>query len=422
MTKSLRFLLGMLSIMAVLTFTSCDEDPTPAVTQENEQPDGLTQTRFSYTVQVISTAVAGGRTNGVTSATVTIQQNGNKQTLTTDSSGIVVFNGLNPGQISVFVSASGHATYNFNTTLSEDPTTYPNVDRNQNVQLNASDRVDLPVLGGKIRGILQYNNGDEVVPAANVAVRFTIDRRYSPNSFLATTDAEGVYNFSGLPVFSGELRSDTVLNVKGENILYSFVSTTTPSLIDTRDVGVVTMLPSSTPSPVVSNGTVRVRLWEEVDGYYNNNSGNYNPTGESQNIISSTPAVGTLVTAPFLEIDDDDYPSNQPTEFAGTFDATTNAWTFANVPTGYNMDIKLVYTVDRLFRIYGTGGNSECIETNDDDAITPGFTNCSDLSSDVIAQSVSFTKTFTFLSTSNAGQNISVNENQTLDLGWVRLN
>lgn len=75
-------------------------------------------TKVLYTVNVMSFAnsvLSNGRTSGLSGATVTVDQNGNKQTKTTDG-GIAVFEVLN-GSATVYVSAADHGEVEYSVSV-----------------------------------------------------------------------------------------------------------------------------------------------------------------------------------------------------------------------------------------------------------------------------------------------------------------
>ena len=221
--KNARKFLGMVALGALL-FTGCRQEDATVVVQENEVPNG-TET-FTLSVQVIpSSEETSARTTGLQGATVTINQNGAIQTKTAnDASGIVTFEGLFEGQVSIFVSADGYLSFNteeswtreFNSSTDE---------FNDVAQVNL-ERIPiiLPRRGATISGYMLGDTDNDGIDEklSTGQVRFELSNtNYQPNVF-TTTPSNGLYTLSNMPEAAG-----TISTVFQESGNFRFFSTST---------------------------------------------------------------------------------------------------------------------------------------------------------------------------------------------------
>jgi len=102
--KKIKFLLGLALIGGVLT--SCAPETIPA--DSDSTPDGKYTVNYSVQVRAI-----GNVSRGLSGASVTVQTQNGVTTKSVDANGIAVFEGLNAGSISGYVSAPGYAAINF---------------------------------------------------------------------------------------------------------------------------------------------------------------------------------------------------------------------------------------------------------------------------------------------------------------------
>lgn len=91
------------ALAALVSLNSCKDKttttPAPTVVQELYPSPTI---KIGYTIHVISNG-ATSKTAGLTGATVTVKQNGQTYTGTTDESGMVTFANLTEGYITYFV-------------------------------------------------------------------------------------------------------------------------------------------------------------------------------------------------------------------------------------------------------------------------------------------------------------------------------
>lgn len=209
-------IIGLLTINII----ACKEDEviiepaTPIIaTNENNVPNGVTT--VNYSVQIVPVGNTG-KAAGLSGATVTIMFKGVVKTATVDPSGIAVFDGLAPGQVSGYVSAPGFTTINFTASLTAN---YINNDNHHTeyatstvylIKKNAD-------LGGRIYGDFDMDGNTSVTQAGNFQT-VTVWVSYSVSSypmgtgngmltsvsldtaaFTVTSDATGNFSFTGLP-------------------------------------------------------------------------------------------------------------------------------------------------------------------------------------------------------------------------------
>jgi hypothetical protein len=169
--KKLRFLLGFGIIAGALM--SCQPETIPA------DGDGNADGKYTvnYGVQVIP---IGNVERGATNASVTIQTQNGITTKTVGADGIAVFEGLNAGTISGYVSAPGFASVNFKATCAS-----YNID--VNTQGYVSSTVYIPAKNGAVAGRLRgdfdqdgdYTLGDNGnFQALNLKVKYAITGAY----------------------------------------------------------------------------------------------------------------------------------------------------------------------------------------------------------------------------------------------------
>lgn len=219
--KKLRFLLGFGVIAGALM--SCQPETIPADNDGN--PDG--KYTVNYSVQVIP---VGDVSRGLNGATVTIQTQAGVTTKTVGSDGIAVFDGLNAGTISGYVSAPGFASVNFKATCAA-------YNQDVNTQGYVSSTVYIPAMNVDVNGRVygDYDlDGDNTLTDAqnfqtvNLMVKYgtgaypmgTGDGALTQvsldyNTYAVTSDATGTFAFTALPntdmgYFSAFLRMEDV--------------------------------------------------------------------------------------------------------------------------------------------------------------------------------------------------------------------
>jgi hypothetical protein len=199
--KKIKFLsLALLATMCALFLVSCDDNDTTI--EENAIPDGTSKINFS--VQVYPSSLNSGKVAGLSGVKVTINQNGSTQSKTTNESGIVAFDNLNQGYISIFVDGpEGFLSINGETDLECYDCLY---DQNDSEQVEYDQLVvELPRVGATLRGKLfadvDFLNGqgvNETVPAGTTIIART-STEYEPNVFKTTVAADGTFSFNNLP-------------------------------------------------------------------------------------------------------------------------------------------------------------------------------------------------------------------------------
>ncbi len=134
--RKLRFLLGLGVIAGALA--SCAPETIPADADGNA--DG--KYTVNYAVQVVP---IGDVTRGLNGASVTIQTQAGVTTKSVGEDGIAVFEGLNAGTISGYVSAPGYGSVNFKATCNA-----YNVDVNTNGYVSST--VYIPAMNADVNG------------------------------------------------------------------------------------------------------------------------------------------------------------------------------------------------------------------------------------------------------------------------------
>lgn len=203
--RKLKFLLGLGLITGALM--SCQPETIPADSDGN--PDG--KYTVNYAVQVVP---IGDVSRGLNGATVTVQTQNGVTTKTVGADGIAVFEGVNAGTISGYVSAPGFASVNFKAFCNTN-----NVD--VNTQGYVSSTVYIPALNSDVNGRI-YGDYDLDADATlsdaanfqivNVMVKYGIggypmgfgDGALTQvsldfNTYAEVSDAQGVFAFTGLP-------------------------------------------------------------------------------------------------------------------------------------------------------------------------------------------------------------------------------
>ncbi len=189
-----------LVVFASLFTLSCDEDPI--VVEENEVPNGTLS--MVYSVQVKQSSLSSGRTQGLAGVSVTVNQNGGIQTKTTDASGIVSFDNMRTGYVSVFVAApEGFSSMNIQDEIYCYDCEYDNSD----VEQVESDRLDviLPKQGATLTGKL-FADVDfsgvigtaETLPNTAVVIA-KVSSDFEPNVYTTTVQNDGSFAFTNLP-------------------------------------------------------------------------------------------------------------------------------------------------------------------------------------------------------------------------------
>lgn len=197
--KKIKILSLALVVFVSLFSLSC-EDNEPVV-QENDIADG-TQT-FVYSVQVKQSSLDAGRVKGLAAVKVTVNQNGGIQTKTTDASGIVSFDNMKQGAVSVFIEApEGFSSLNTNDYLDCQLCDVTDLDKDQLEYQQLV--VTLPKLGATVRGNLfadlDFNGAtpNVVVPTTAVVIA-KLSNNYEPNVYKTNVQANGLFQFTNLP-------------------------------------------------------------------------------------------------------------------------------------------------------------------------------------------------------------------------------
>ena len=136
--KKFKFLLGLGLVAGALM--SCQPETIPA--DSDAVPDG--KYTINYGVQVVP---IGNVERGAVNASVTIQTQNGVTTKSVGSDGIAVFEGLNAGTISGYVSADGYASVNFQATCTQN-----HVDVNSNGYVSST--VYIPAKNAAVEGRL----------------------------------------------------------------------------------------------------------------------------------------------------------------------------------------------------------------------------------------------------------------------------
>lgn len=197
--KKIKILSLALVVFASMFTMSCDEDPI--VVEENEIANG-TQT-FVYSVQVKQSSLNSGRAQGLAGVNVTVNQNGGIHTKTTDATGIVSFDNMKQGYVSVFILApAGFTSINTSDYLDCEmcDVTQLDVDQLEYQQLE----VTLPKQGATVRGNLfadlDFNGNTPIVTVPTTAVVIArLSNDYEPNVYKTNVQANGLFEFTNLP-------------------------------------------------------------------------------------------------------------------------------------------------------------------------------------------------------------------------------
>lgn len=234
--RKLKFLLG-LGVLAGAAF-SCTPETIPADSDTN--PDG--KYTVNYSVQVVP---VGDVSRGLEGASVTIQTQAGVTTKSVGPDGIAVFDGLNAGTISGYVSAPGFASVNFKATCGTN-----NVD--VNTQGYVSSTVYIPAINSELNGRVygDYDlDGDMTLNDAANFQSVNLMVKYAPsfypmgtgdgmltqvsldfNTYAVASDAQGVFTFPALPntdmgYFSAGLRMEQLNvydNPSNSNVVFDF--------------------------------------------------------------------------------------------------------------------------------------------------------------------------------------------------------
>lgn len=234
--RKLKFLLGLGLITGALM--SCQPETIPADSDGN--PDG--KYTVNYSVQVVP---LGSVSRGLNGASVTLQTQNGVTTKTVGSDGLAVFEGINAGTISGYVSAPGYASVNFKAFCSTN-----NVD--VNTQGYVTSTVYIPEINSELNGRVygDYDlDGDMTLNDAANFQTVNLMVKYAPsfypmgsgdgaltqvsldfNTYAVTSDAQGVFAFTALPntdmnYFSAALRMEHLNvydNPSNSNIVFDF--------------------------------------------------------------------------------------------------------------------------------------------------------------------------------------------------------
>lgn len=199
MTKIKILSLALIVFVSVFTL-SCDEND--AAVQENEIANG-TQT-FVYSVQVKQSSLNGGRAQGLAGVNVTVNQNGGIQTKTTDATGIVSFDNMKQGAVSVFVLApTGFSSINTSDYLDCQlcDVTQLDVDQLEYQQLELTLPKQGATVQGKVFADVDFSGAIGVAETApNTAVVIAkVSNDYEPNVYKTNIQNDGTFKFTNLP-------------------------------------------------------------------------------------------------------------------------------------------------------------------------------------------------------------------------------
>jgi hypothetical protein len=198
--KKLKFLsLAFMATMCALFMVSCDDDD--ATIEENDIPDGTHV--VNYSVQVIPSSL-NGKVAGLSNVKVTVSQNGTSITKTTNETGIVTFDKLKQGYVSIYVK--GPDGFLSSNTVDELQCFTCDFDENDSEQIEYDQNtITLPRLGATVKGRvfadLDFNGttaASETLPTSAVIVA-TIDNSYEPNVFKTNPSSDGTFQFTTLP-------------------------------------------------------------------------------------------------------------------------------------------------------------------------------------------------------------------------------
>lgn len=204
--KKFKLFLGFGLIAGVLA--SCAPETIPADADGNA--DG--KYTVNYAVQVVP---VGDVTRGLTNASVTIQTQAGVTTKTVGADGIAVFENLNAGTISGYVSAPGFASVNFKANCSA-----YNVD--VNTQGYVSSTVYIPAknadVAGRVYGDFDYDGNTALTDAGNfqvvnLMVKYAIGAGYPMgagdgaltqvsldyNTYAQASASDGTFSLVGIP-------------------------------------------------------------------------------------------------------------------------------------------------------------------------------------------------------------------------------
>lgn len=204
--KNIKFLLGLAIIAGVMA--SCAPETIPA------DSDAIADGKYTinYGVQVVP---VGNVERGAVNASVTIQTQNGVTTKTVGEDGIAVFENLNAGTISGYVSAPGYASVNFKASC-----TTNNVDVNSNGYVSST--VYIPAknaaIAGRVYGdfdqdadltltdagnfevidlFLKYNIGGSYPMGAGDGMLTQVSLDYT--SYATVTAANGAFSLDSLP-------------------------------------------------------------------------------------------------------------------------------------------------------------------------------------------------------------------------------
>ncbi|HEY8401762.1 MAG TPA: carboxypeptidase-like regulatory domain-containing protein [Cytophagaceae bacterium] len=196
-------LLFNLILLTAFVFNSC-KDIEPIV--EDNVPDG--QIRGTLAVHVLPSSDKA-RVSGLGDAEVTVMQGSSVQKVTTDESGIAVFNNLGIGEVAIFVKREGYASYNATGFIGfEGALETPFSDNNLDVF--ATKRIYLPRKGATVKGAFigdfDRDNSGSPFPGdsgdykAGIQVRIEYaDKSMQPNVYYVSTNANSEFSLSDLP-------------------------------------------------------------------------------------------------------------------------------------------------------------------------------------------------------------------------------
>ena len=198
--KKIKILSLALVVFASMFTLSCDEDPI--VVEENVIPNG-TQT-FVYSVQVKQSSLNSGRAQGLAGVNVTVNQNGGIQTKTTDATGIVSFENMKQGPVSIFILApAGFSSLNTSDYLDCEmcDVTELDVDQLEYQQLEVTLPKQGATVQGKVFADVDFSGGIGVAETApNTAVIIAkVSNDYEPNVYKTNVQSDGTFKFTNLP-------------------------------------------------------------------------------------------------------------------------------------------------------------------------------------------------------------------------------
>jgi hypothetical protein len=279
MNKLSKMILGVAVSAMVLSGCKNQDVVAPTVTNPNQYPNGVIQKSITVSIQVVPSASSGSRVEGLSSAVVTISQNGSTSSKTTGADGLAIFTNLNEGSYSYYITATNYASVNGNGTAADASTALTGTtgnNTNQTIPSNNSLQVYLPKIGASIVGKFIANFSGVPTAAATAAsgyrVRLKYDSNIQPNIFFATTQSDGTFQFSNLPSLDGTTFGNPTISVDTTVTLGSLSQVFAVNYSNTvvskygadNSIGTVT-LPISGTIAIKKTGLVKGNLWGNLN-------------------------------------------------------------------------------------------------------------------------------------------------------------